>query len=315
MTLVSSSVMADTEEITTAQAPFDDHNCDIILRSSNGVDFHVFKLILALVSPVFKDMFTLPQSESQSDVSSVPVVTVAESSTTLESLLLLCYPATTPTFDGLDDAKAVMEAARKYDMQAALSRAGDITMAQFLPNHFLELYALSCRFGWEHHAQTAATQALTIKNLGRPSNKFDGMRDINALDHHRLLEYHYKCGVAAQAVGSSLSWLGFSSRQMQLWRHCSCRSGTDAMIVQADFGNIKVAPWFYEYLVSSGKELLAKPCNSTLWELASYNRAITKATECIYCRSTVVENMDRFRVLYIAQVKKVVATVRLEASD
>ncbi|KAG2042720.1 hypothetical protein BDR03DRAFT_944083 [Suillus americanus] len=196
--------MADTNEIAIvqAQAPFDDHNCDIILRSANGVDFHVFKLILSLVSPVFKDMFALPQSESQSGVSSVPVITVTESSTTLESLLLLCYPAATPIFDSLDDAKVVMKAASKYDMQAALSRAGDLAMAQFLPNHFLELYALSCRFGWPHHAQTAATRTLEIKDLGRPSNMFNGMRDITALDHHKLLEYHYKCGIAAQTVGT-----------------------------------------------------------------------------------------------------------------
>ncbi|KAG1812928.1 uncharacterized protein BJ212DRAFT_1569576 [Suillus subaureus] len=188
--------MADTQEIAIAQAqaPFDDHNCDIILRSANDVDFHVFKLILSLMSPVFKDMFELLQSESQSDVSSVPVITVTESSTTLESLLLLCYPATTPTFDSLDDAKVVMKAASKYDMQAALSRAGDLAMAQFLPNHFLELYALS-----------SATRTLETKDLGRPSNMFNGMRDITALDHHRRLEYHYKCGIAAQSVGSSLS--------------------------------------------------------------------------------------------------------------
>ncbi|KAG1737171.1 hypothetical protein EDB19DRAFT_1637250 [Suillus lakei] len=309
VTLLSFPIMADTgteEIIRTARAPFDNRDCDIILRSTNGVDFHVFKLILSLMSPVFKDMFTLPQSEAQSDVSS--------SSTTLESLLLLCYPAATPTFGSWDDAKAVMEAARKYDMQAALSRAGDLVMAQFLPDHFLELYALSCQFRWQHHAQTAATRALEIKDLGRPSNVFNGMRDITALDHHRLLEYHYKCGIAAQAVGRSLSWLVLPSRYLQMWRDCSCRSGTGVIVVQADFGNVKVAPWFHEYLVSSGKELLARPCESTLWELAFYNRAITKATECTYCRATVVENMDRFRALYIAQVKKAVANVSLPAT-
>jgi hypothetical protein len=125
--------MSDAEETSTAQAPLDNHDCDIILHSTNGVDFHVFKLILSLISPVFKDMFTLPQTDSQPDVSA-PVIPVAECSTTLRSLLLLCYPAATPTFSNLDDVRAVMEAARKYDMEAALSRAGDLAMAQFLPS-------------------------------------------------------------------------------------------------------------------------------------------------------------------------------------
>jgi hypothetical protein len=111
--------MSNAEEITTAEAPFNDYNCDSILQSTNGVNFHVYKLVLSLMSPVFKDKFTSPQSESQSDGTPVPIMTVTQSSTPLRSLLLLCYPAATPTFDSLDDAKAVLEAAKQYDMQAA----------------------------------------------------------------------------------------------------------------------------------------------------------------------------------------------------
>ncbi|KAG0709447.1 hypothetical protein DFH29DRAFT_993581 [Suillus ampliporus] len=84
-------------------------------------------------------------------------------------------------------------------------RAGDLIIAQFLPNDFLDLYALSCQFGWQHRAQTAAAKALEIKDLGRPSHGFNGMQDITALDHHRLLMYHYECGIAAKAIGSSLA--------------------------------------------------------------------------------------------------------------
>ncbi|KAG1881058.1 hypothetical protein F4604DRAFT_1746112 [Suillus subluteus] len=318
-----SLTMSDAEEqTTTAKAPFDNHNGDIILRSTvDHVDFHTFKVILSLMSPLFKDMFTLPQDGLQSGVSSVPVIPVAESSTTLESLLLLCYPAATPTFHSLDNAKAVMEAAKKYDMQAVLSRAADLAMSQFLPTHFLELYALSCRFGWQHHAQTAALRALEIKNLGRPSTEFGSMQDITALDHHRLLVYHHACGVAAQAVGNSLSWLEptISSKDMPMWSHtsgeCYCRNRANLRMLQvADFGNLKITQWFDEYLVESGKELCERPCESTMRELATYNRTVAKAAQCDVCRNTVVESMDRFRALYIAQVKKVVANVKLATS-
>ncbi|KAG1734073.1 uncharacterized protein EDB91DRAFT_1251124 [Suillus paluster] len=307
--------MSEAVETITANPPFDNPDCDIILRSTDGVHFHVFKLILSLMSPVFKDMFTLPQNGLQSEVSSVPVIHVSEGSTTLQILLLLCYPAATATFDSLDDAKAVMEAARKYDMQATLSRAGDLAIAQFLPYHFLELYSLSCRFGWEHHAQTAATRALEIKDLGRPSNEFNGMRDITALDHHRLLIYHYECGVAAQAVGDSLSWLGISSKH-PMWRECGgCKSTSSRALQVGNLGKLTIAMWFDEYLVSSGKDLFARPCESTLMESAYYNRAIVKATACGLCRITVVESMDRFRTSYMAQVKKVVAIVKLRQSS
>jgi hypothetical protein len=149
--------MSDVEEMSTATAPFDNPDCDIILRSSDSVDFHVFKLILSLASPVFKDMFTLPQKELQSNVSSVPIISMAESGAILKSLLLLCYPAANPTFNSLDSVKAVMEAARKYDMGGAISRAGDLVMTQFPLANSFELYALSCKFGWKQLAQMAAT--------------------------------------------------------------------------------------------------------------------------------------------------------------
>jgi hypothetical protein len=323
--VVQSVTMTLTEEIiTTANAPFDNPDGDIILRSTTDhVDFYFLKTILSLMSPVFKKMFTLPQNDLQSGVSSIPIILVTESSATLESLLLLCYPATTPAFHSLDNAKAVMEAAKKYDMQAVLSRAADLTMSQFLPTHFLELYALSCRFGWHDHAQTAATRALEIKNLGRPSTEFESMPEITALDYHRLLVYHHACGVAAQAVGNSLSWLEptILSKDMPMWYHISeskdnrhsCGAGAKKFQV-AELTGQRITLWFDEYLVSSGKALWERPCESTILESAAYNRAITKAAECSVCRSTVVEGMNKFRALYIAQVKKMVATVKLVTS-
>ncbi|KAG2137787.1 hypothetical protein BD769DRAFT_286787 [Suillus cothurnatus] len=320
---IHSVTMSDTEDRTTiAKAPFDNPNGDIVLRSTiDHVDFRTFKVILSLMSPVLKDMFTPPQNDLQSGVSSVPVIPVAESSTTLESLLLLCYPAATPTFQSLDNVKAVMEAAKKYDMQAALNRAADLAMSQFLPTHFLELYALSCRFGWQHYAQAAALRALEIRNLGRPSPEFGSMQDITALDHHRLLVYHHACGIAAQAVGNSLAWMEptITSKDMPMWYHtsrgCSCANRSDLTMLQvADFGRLKITQWFNDYLVASGKELCERPCESTMWELPAYNRAIAKAAECSVCRMTVVESMERFRALYIAQVKKVVANVKLATS-
>jgi hypothetical protein len=46
----------------------------------------------------------------------------------------------------LDIAKVILETAKKYDMQAALSGAVDlmIALSQFLSNHAIELYTLFC---------------------------------------------------------------------------------------------------------------------------------------------------------------------------
>ncbi|KAI0255963.1 hypothetical protein BJV78DRAFT_1113987, partial [Lactifluus subvellereus] len=47
--------------------PFDDADADIILRSSDQVNFHVYKVILSVASPFFKDMFSLPQPVGADD--------------------------------------------------------------------------------------------------------------------------------------------------------------------------------------------------------------------------------------------------------
>ncbi|KAG2075609.1 hypothetical protein BDR04DRAFT_1091119 [Suillus decipiens] len=143
-------------------------------------------------------------------------MTVAEGSTSLRSPLLLCYPTATPTFNGLDDAKAILKAVKQYDMQAALSRVGDFIIVQFLPDHTLDLYALCCRFGWQHHAQTAATCGLEIKDLGRPSNGFNGLQDITGADYHNII-----IDAASSLKNSETLFPGYH-RQLE---KCNCKCG------------------------------------------------------------------------------------------
>jgi hypothetical protein len=319
----NSVIMLDAEEpTTTAEAPFDNPDGDIILRSTiDHVDFHTFKFILSLLSPVFKDMSTLPQNGSQSGVSSVPVIPIAESSATLEYLLLLYYPAAIPkAFSSFSHAVAVMEAAKKYDMQVALSRTVDLVITQFLPDRVLELYALFCQLGWQDYAQIAATRALEIKDLGRPSHVFNGMRNITAFDYHRLLAYHQECGVAAQKVGEYLS----SGSHHYKLMCASCTSPLRIKLAAATDRSLhnpnllKTPPWLDEYLDKSGKELLVRPCESTLLKSEFYIHATIKAiedTKCCKCKYKSVEGMDGFRAFYIAQVKKAVAKVKLADAD
>ncbi|KZP05265.1 hypothetical protein FIBSPDRAFT_680381, partial [Athelia psychrophila] len=42
-------------------AAFDDHKADVILRSSNNVDFRCYKVLLSFASTFFDGMFSLPQ--------------------------------------------------------------------------------------------------------------------------------------------------------------------------------------------------------------------------------------------------------------
>ncbi|KAI0630811.1 hypothetical protein C8Q77DRAFT_228751 [Trametes polyzona] len=112
-----------------APPPFDKPFADLLIRSSDGVDFLVFKWILADASPVFAGMFELAQpskwepgyavrsSEDSTVVhttasSSPPVIDVEEDSKTLQTLLTRCYPlSTVPHFACFADAKTFIVAA------------------------------------------------------------------------------------------------------------------------------------------------------------------------------------------------------------
>ena len=51
--------------VSTADPPFDKETTDLILRTSDHVEFHVWKGILAEASPVFEDMFVLQQPRQE----------------------------------------------------------------------------------------------------------------------------------------------------------------------------------------------------------------------------------------------------------
>jgi hypothetical protein len=74
---------------------FDVPDANLIIRSSDSVDFRVHKPVLAVASPVFKDLLSLPQpSDSESD-DDLPVVQLPEDSELLQSLISIIYPVPT----------------------------------------------------------------------------------------------------------------------------------------------------------------------------------------------------------------------------
>jgi hypothetical protein len=83
----------------TLSTPFgppydDDDDADAILRSSEQVDFYIYRVILSKSSPFFKSMFSLPQPVISASEKR-PVIKMTENSNTINVLLAFIYPAKT----------------------------------------------------------------------------------------------------------------------------------------------------------------------------------------------------------------------------
>ncbi|KZP14253.1 hypothetical protein FIBSPDRAFT_690376, partial [Athelia psychrophila] len=144
---------------------FNDAEADIILRSSDNVEFRVLKFFLSRASSFFRGMFDLPQGVASSDQEmrdAIPVITLAEPASIINHLLRCCYPLTDIggiNFENVDDLFAVVQAARKYDVVVvdAIARSA---ITAFTSSRPMDVYAIAVQCKWEKKARYAARQCL-----------------------------------------------------------------------------------------------------------------------------------------------------------
>ncbi|KZP19336.1 hypothetical protein FIBSPDRAFT_744018, partial [Athelia psychrophila] len=152
---------------TDASAPFDDPKADVILRSSDNVDFRCHKLLLSLASAFFEGMFLLPQPSAEGDDAKkdgLHVVPMEERALVLETILRLCHPSSIglPPVMDLGDIKSLFDAARKYAMEEAekIIRS-TLVSAPFLEKKPLRVYVIACVLRLTSEARIAAAATLT----------------------------------------------------------------------------------------------------------------------------------------------------------
>ena len=83
---------AQNQTITPPLEPFDVPDANLIIRSSDYVDFRVHKPVLAMSSPFFKDLLSLPQPHDSDTVDGLPMIQFSEDSELLNCLFSMLYP-------------------------------------------------------------------------------------------------------------------------------------------------------------------------------------------------------------------------------
>lgn len=188
--------------------PFVGSDADVILRSSDGVEFQAHKLILSYASPVFRDMFQIGDASSSNAhtpacKSELSIIDLTEPQHVLYHILHHCYPIPHNTPTTLDDLVPLLTAAVKYDMQGVLSLL-QYALRPLRKTQMLQVYAIACRFGFERLAQEAAqlwkahicpysdasqswNQAWAETTLG--VTFVDEMKDMDAGSYCRLVKF------------------------------------------------------------------------------------------------------------------------------
>ncbi|KAI0779438.1 hypothetical protein C8Q74DRAFT_1367337 [Fomes fomentarius] len=191
----------------SVRSPFDDADADIIFRSSDGVDFRLYKVIVAKASQTFRGMLTLPTDPTGAHADEKPqVVELTENARTLEHLFRLCCPVEHPTITSVDDVHAVLEAARKYEMDAVTANLRWV-VKRMLPREPLRIYAIAYMLGTEDVCREAAELLLDEPQFHIPARPPVEFTTLPSLAIYAVHIYRQKCVAAALGVFRDRDWV------------------------------------------------------------------------------------------------------------
>ncbi|KAI0689754.1 hypothetical protein C8T65DRAFT_834557 [Cerioporus squamosus] len=198
--------MANTQGSSSSSSPKhlpyrDPSIGNLIIRTSDGIDFHLHHRRIADVCPIFADMATLPDrlvdASSSAGDKEKAVVQVSETSKVWEKLLPICHLTEEPPLS-LEDIQCLLEAARKYDMVGVASRMRTALLhPDFLEKKPYAVYALACAGGFEDVAQRAARRTLRYSIYPEDCPEYTS---ITGRAFFRLFEYRQECGLAASSA-------------------------------------------------------------------------------------------------------------------
>lgn len=298
----------------SASPPFDGPEGDVILRTSDSVDFWVLKGILGLASPVFQTMFTLPQpSDSQEDPAQPPVIPISESSRAIDLLLRLCYPIEAPRLaeQSLTRIGDVLAAALKYEIAVVVGRARKALRkcAEQSSKNAIAAYAIACHLKLADEARLAAMACL---RWPFPGPTVPQLALMSGLDYYNLLQYHRKVAESIVGLFTKNRYIFVTSTCAPIMPRTHTCSGSKKLsyTINNEIVDVMEYVWW-----SSSKTVLCEAFKVaplateklSLWTLAP----ILEATECHICKNTFFHGWDKARDAIIAEMRKRAAKVWL----
>jgi hypothetical protein len=200
------------ECLTGVQGPYvTSSNSNLILRSSDSVDFFVIEGLIRFVSPFFDGKFPLKDDEA---IDGRPVIVVPERSEVLRGLLDIIYPGEDdPDMPDCDLYGDMVRAARKLQISTAEKKLKKQGMA-LAHKEPLRMYAVATSLDLVEVAKIAALN--TFSQPLRDMTFVDELDQITGADLFRLMRFRFKCaGAVRNVVRDSEAHLGFEDIRVQ----------------------------------------------------------------------------------------------------
>jgi len=320
VTVPTTPILNTVKEMTSTAfgPPFDHADADTVLRSSDKVDFFVYRVLLSISSPFFKSMFSLPQPISEKPN---PVIDVTENSRTIAVLLKIIYPLVSEVAEpeSLDDMIDALVAARKYDM-AVVSQWLNEKFAQSKAVQDDPIVAFCAAYDHElgEAARVAARASLKHRmNLDNIAGKF---QYINGPAFDQLYKFHRACSATATETLSSEHFAWLTSSDVYGWNgpitsssNGRCKCLKYEYTVDTPPSTWKATFTCDDYIKRARIVLLEHPCREALSQL-KFRAGCEEAEElnidpCETCLLFTPPTPEEFRRLLGEEVEKRVSVV------
>lgn len=295
---------------------------DIILRSSDNVNFYAIKFLLSYSSPFFESMFALPPPVEDDDKDEIKdglcVVKLAEHSQILERVLLLCYP--TNVVDGvlirdLEDASELLNALEKYEMTHSWKRVWGMFLASpFVKRQPLRAFAFACRQKRMEIARLAARYLTSDVVFSRRDHHEDpNYRFFSYWELLRTQDFRQKCAEAVYVTITSLCQEGEIA-----YAYTSASGNGHGNGCQMNFypNSTPVFDWWGTYFNSARDALADNRCGAAVLDPAYLAAAVKKASDskCKICQATVARELPAYSTAFCERIEEAVSKVSIYIS-
>lgn len=279
-------------------SPFDNLDMsDVIIQSCDLVNFHVHQRTLAMSSPFFSDMFSLPQPQpsDQDVVHGLPVVRLSEDAEVLNSLISMLYPIPSVLPNSYDKALTLVAASQKYDMIGAQSRIRAEIQSKIFP-------ALTGPETFRSYAISSSGQLPTeIEKLARLTLNFpmtfeylcDELPSFEGRALRDLVNFRKRC--RDNLVSCFESFLRLD-QPFNIWTRCT----TDGRYSHSASSDIWSPSWLtqlFQKHLNESREAFSKAFfdpRNIRGEYLSALQAHIKSSSCISCTKVHTFNGETF---------------------